>query len=256
MCCPNNLFSPCLSTASSVGIEGASRQYSSQPFRRKETRRLSVPSAFDGVKQLSRPLENCSLEQKPAFVGLSPLKRVSSPGLSSLKYLGLRCSKCVFPVSPLSKHLPIAEFFSCNQHSKISPSTECSGAVSTRVYQVSIAACLSPGLGRSPHVKISCQRMSALMEAPVFNLERAISFFLLHSSFPVRSNTRKSRWFLAVPQPYICTTIVEEKLVLFLGSFQLFLTLCSCAVASLQFNFLIFRPNPGAWRKVLVIFIL
>lgn len=50
MCCPNNLFSPCLSTASSVGIEGASRQYSSQPFRRKETRRLSVPSAFDGVK--------------------------------------------------------------------------------------------------------------------------------------------------------------------------------------------------------------
>lgn len=43
-------------------------------------------------------------------MGLSPLRRVSSPGLSSLKYLGLRCSKCVFPVRPLSKHLPIAEF--------------------------------------------------------------------------------------------------------------------------------------------------
>lgn len=107
--------------------------------------------------------------------------------------------------------------------------------------------------------------MSALMEAPVFNLERAISFFLLQSSFPLLKGriwicgvltleSLDGSW-QSLSHLSILLFIVEEKMVLFLGSFQ-FLTLCSCAVAFLQFSFLIFRLNPGAWWKVLVIFIL
>ena len=74
-------------------------------FSRKGTRCLPVPPTFVSARQLSRPLENCSLKQKPVFMGLSPLRRVN-PGLSTPKHLGVGCSKYIFPMlGPLSKHL-------------------------------------------------------------------------------------------------------------------------------------------------------
>lgn len=93
--------------------EGSQQPILISALSRKETRYLPAPPAFVSAEsQLSGPLESCNLKREPVFTGLSPLRRVSSPGLSTLKHLGLRCSQFIFSVlSPLSKHLSSAEFF-------------------------------------------------------------------------------------------------------------------------------------------------